>query len=106
MQSLPSIHDDHRIHLFLTVIMNYCSHLTVEEICSFLLPFFSSLSSLSSPSAFSFLLMFRENELALRQHFFIVLYQLIKSHPTIVSHLNQFFTTDSLEVCFHFSNHT
>lgn len=98
MQSLPSIHDAHRIHLFLTVIMNYCSHLTEEEVCSFLLPFFSSLSSLSSPLVLSFFLIFRENELALRQHFFIVLHQLIKSHPSIVSHLNQFFTTDSLEV--------
>lgn len=48
MHSLPSVHNDQHIHVYLTVMMNYASALTSEQIGAFLLPFFSSLSSLSS----------------------------------------------------------
>ena len=48
MQSLPSIQNSRVIHVFLTIMMNYCSYLTDLQITSFLLPFFSSLSSLKA----------------------------------------------------------
>lgn len=99
IQNLPSIKQSHLLHLFLTVLMNYSQFLTTEQVQSILLPFFSSFSSiLSSFLSYSLYWLYRPDELGLRQHFLLVLYQFVKVHPSIIPQLHSFIHMESLEV--------
>ena len=99
IQNLPSIKQSHLLHLFLTVLMNYSQFLTAEQVQSILLPFFSSFSSiLSSFLSYSLYWLYRPDELGLRQHFLLVLYQFVKVHPSIIPQLHSFIHMESLEV--------